>query len=372
MFLALAAVLPLAASQLQLTPGERRLMTGALQTAVRRNDGRGGGVLRMSWPGGAFETTAGSLRRGGPAMPPNASFEIASTSKAVTAAAALVLVEEGLLDLDAPVASYLPPGTLPPNFLVIGGHDYGPEVTVRQCLSHTAGLPDYWSDPPYLFDEVNAFLFDYLLRPRRLWDPRDILDYVPGLTPRFVPGTGWHYSDTGFVLVGLAMEEVTGLPLQEVLRTRVFQPLGMTGTWLRWHEPDPAGAVLAHRYEGRWDMTTRRHNSADWAGGGLASDTRDLERFLRGTFEGRLFRRPSSLAAMTAWTPTGEPGISYGLGLFRVELTAAPGFVVGHDGYGNSWAYWWPRHRVCFTGTLDQSENQWWWLLEVGAFLLER
>ncbi len=361
-----------AAAQLGLTPGEQRVMTNALEAAARANQGFGGAVLRMSWPGGAFEAAAGALQPGGPAITPDASFEVASVSKSVLAATTLVLVEEGLLDLDAPVASYLPPGTLPPNLIVVGGHDYGPEVTLRQCLSHTSGLPDYWKDPPFVAPGINAFVADYLARPQRAWTPDEVLAYVPGLTPAFAPGGGWHYSDTGFLLVGMAVEAVTGRPLADALRSRVFTPLGMHDSWLRWHEPDPAGAPpLAHRFRWSWDLTTCRGNSAAWAGGGVASTTRDLDRFLRGVFEGGLFRDPASLAAMTTWTPTGTPGVSYGLGLFRIELLSAPGFVVGHDGFVSSWAYWWPRHRVCFTGTLDQSESSWWWLLELGASLLE-
>jgi len=341
-----------------------------LDTQVADNGGRGGGVFRVGlgpvWE--AWNGTAGTLELGGAPMLPEAAFEIASTSKAMTAALLLLLQEEGRVDLDAPVARYLPPGTTT-GLLVIGGHDYGPEITLRQCLAHTAGLPDYWNDPPYVLPGVNRFLFDYLLRPQRFWQPDEILPYVRDLDPIFVPGTGWHYSDSGFLLAGMVAEAVTGQSLRDALRMRIFQPLGMQHTWLRWRDPDPPGLVLSHRYEGRADMTLRRHNSADWAGGGLASTTRDLDRFLRGIATGALFQDPASRQQLMAWRATGQTDIEYGLGLFRVRIGFGLGWVWGHDGYGNSFAYYWPERDATFTGTLNQAENNDWWPLLVAAAL---
>ena len=344
----------------------------ALDTLVANNNGNGGGVFRVSMRGQVlWQGAAGQLERNGGAMSPGCGFEIASTSKAMTAAAVLVLVEDGLLDLDQPLGQILPPGTLPPNLLVINGYDHGPDLTLRQCLAHTTGLPDYWYDPPFVLPGFNAFLLAYSQQPQRFWTPQEVLQYVPGLTPRFAPGTGWHYSDSGYLLAGFAIETVTGKPLRQVYRERLFAPLGMDDTWLRWRDPDPAGLPLSHRYEGGWDMSTKRHNSADWAGGGLGSTTADLEGFLRGLHDGRLFRDPATLAAMKTWTPTGAPGVEYGLGLYRAQLSGGRGWVWGHDGYGAAFAYHWPKHDVTFTGTLNQTENDWWPLVEAAAWMID-
>ena len=340
-----------------------------LDQVVARNNGRGGGVLQVRigpiWE--AWSGASGEMEVGGAPMDSGAAFEIASTSKAMTAALLLVLQEEGLVDLDLPAATWLPPGTTT-GLLVIGGHDYGPEITLRQCLSHTSGLPDYWEDGPYVLPGINAFLFDYLAAPQRLWAPEEILPYVRDLDPIGVPGGAWHYSDSGFLLAALVAEEVTGLPLQDALRTRIFEPLGMQDTWLRWRDPDPARPLLSHRYEALGDMTLLRHNSADWGGGGLASTCEDLHRFLRGIATGDLFQDPSSLEQMQAWRPTGEPAIEYGLGLFRVFVAPAYGHVWGHDGYGNSFAYYWPERDATLTGTLNQAlGNDWWPLLRAAV-----
>ena len=344
----------------------------ALDAVVATSQGRGGGVFRVSQSGHVlWQGASGERVRNGPPMTADAGFEIASTSKAMAAAAVLLLVEDGLLDLDQPIGQILPPGTLPPNLLLIQGHDYGPDLTLRQCLSHTSGLPDYWYDPPFVLPGFNAFLVDYSLQPQRFWTPQEILPYVADLTPRFVPGTGWHYSDSGYLLAGFAIETVTGKSLRQFYRERIFDPLGMDHTWLRWRDADPAGLPLSHRYEDGWDMSTKRHNSADWAGGGLASTTADLERFLRGLADGRLYRHPATLRAMKSWVPTGEPGVEYGLGLYRAQLAGGRGWVWGHDGYGNAWMYYWPKHDVTFTGALNQTENDWWPLVELAAWMID-
>ncbi len=315
-----------------------------LDRVAGENLGYGGAVFRAAQgPDLLWQGASGSLTRNGAAMTSEAVFEIASTSKAMTAAAVLLEVEAGRLDLDAPLSNYLAPA-FTDKLLVIGGHNYGPELTLRQLLSHTSGLPDYWYDPPFI---------------------------VPGLTPLFVPGSGWHYSDSGYLLAGLVLEKVTGLPLQEIYRTRIYQPLGMHQTWLQWRENPPPGATQSHRYEGDWDMYTKGHNSADWAGGGLGSTTYDLHLFLRGIADGTLFANPATRDQMMAWTPTGDPGVHYGLGLYQVELPFGLGPIWGHDGYGNAWMYYWPNQDVTFTGTLNQTQNNLWPLLILAALAIE-
>lgn len=351
-------------------PGSR--LQGVLDYLVQQNQGNGGGVARVGigrdqvlWQG-----TSGAVERNGAAIPADANFEIASTAKAFTAAALLLMVEDGLLDLDTPIGAFLPSAATR-GLLVIQGHEYGPELTLRQMIQHTSGLPDYWKDPPYVVGSFNAFLLDYSLHPQRMWQPEEVLAYVPDLDPIFIPDSGWHYGDSGFVIAGLIMEHVDGRPLHEIYRHRIFLPLGMTETWLHWRETAPPGLVQSHRYEIGYDMYTKRQNSADWAAGGLVSTSRDMQIFLRQLATGGLFSDPQSLVEMTSWVDTGESGVAYGLGVFRVDLGFGMGEIWGHDGYGNSWMYYWPRHDITFTGTLNQTENDWWPLVFAAAWMVE-
>ena len=343
-----------------------------LDQIVALNNGFGGGVFRVTsrtW-GLLWEGASGNTFQNGTPIPTDATFEIASTSKAFTAATVLLLMEDGLLTLDQPIGELLPP-EYTTGLIVIDNHDYTPELTVRQILSHTSGLPDYWNDPPYILPGVNAFLFAYILSPQRFWTPDNILAYVPGLDPIFVPGTGWHYSDTGYLLAGLIIEELTGKQLHEVYRDRIFNPLGINDTWLHWRESPVSGLTESHRYEGTWDMYDKQHNSADWAGGGLVSSIRDLETFIRALADSSLFSDPATIDEMTNWIGTGTPWVQYGLGLFRTWLDNGQGEIWGHDGYGNSWMYYWPDHDVTMVGTLNQTSNDWWPLVNAAALQID-
>ena len=345
------------------------LIRKMLNRTVAKNKGYGGAIYRVTigrhnrilW-----NDTAGNLQYNGNPITPNASFEIASVTKTFTAASVLRLMEQGLVDLDIPISNYLSP-EYTTGLLVIDGHDYTPELTLRQLLSHTSGLADYWNDPPFIISNLNAFLISFYARPMHDWTPKEILSYVPLLTPRFKPGTGWHYSDTGYVLAGLIIEQVTGKPLHEAYNDLIYQPLNMHHTWLRWRESAPNDLINSHRYEGNWDMFTHRNNSADWAGGGLDSTSQDLEKFIRALADNTFFTDPDTMKQMTHWTPTDDPEVQYGLGLFRVQLTKKLGWVWGHDGYGSSWMYYWPDHDVIFTGTLNQTNNESFWYIMIAS-----
>jgi len=130
-------------------------------------------------------------------------YAIGSISKQFTAAAILMLAEQGKLSLDDPVSRYVPKLTR------------GNEVTIRQLLSHTSGYQDYWPQdyvPPFMEKDISA---DKILD---IW-ARKPLD--------FDPGTQWQYSNTNFVIAGLIIEKTSGVPVLKFLSKNVFEPLGM-------------------------------------------------------------------------------------------------------------------------------------------------
>jgi D-alanyl-D-alanine carboxypeptidase len=327
-----------------------------LDRLVALNEGHGGGVVRIAGPEGSLCVGAAGLTAGPGSAPmtPDTPFEIASITKAVTATVVLQLVEEGKFTLDSKLGGVLS-----------GRHSRGfnPNITIRQLLSHTSGLGHYWEDGPKDRDGNNAFLRVFLASPERFWQPEDILDQARAIPARR-PGSAFHYSDTNYVLLGLIIEQTTGRPLHEVFRTQIFDPLGMKSTWLSYRQKQ-RGTAPSHRYEGAEDLNDVPRQSADWAGGGLVSTARDLERFLRGLASGALFKNAATLPVMLGAVPVGEEDISYGLGLYRVKLDGALGEVWGHDGHGNSFAYYWPQRDITFTGTLNQTENDWWPLVEI-------
>ncbi len=137
-----------------------------------------------------------------PALP-SMRYSIGSISKQFTAAAILLLTEQGRLSLDDPVSRFIP------------NLSRGNEVTIREMLSHTSGYQDFWPQdyvPPFMLQPITA---DKILD---LW-ARKPLD--------FDPGTEWQYSNTNFVIAGLIVEKASGQPLLQFLSEHIFVPLGM-------------------------------------------------------------------------------------------------------------------------------------------------
>ena len=130
-------------------------------------------------------------------------YSIGSISKQFTAAAILMLAEEGKLSLDDPVSKY------------VSGLTRGNEVTIRELLSHTSGYQDYWPQD---------YVMPMMLKPVT---PEQILDRWGHIPLDFDPGTKWQYSNTNYVIAGVIVEKVSGMPLWTLLGKRVFTPLAM-------------------------------------------------------------------------------------------------------------------------------------------------
>lgn len=341
--------------------GQDSLLSGRLQSLlddlVEREPGVRCGLLLVDgptfhWKGASGVAFAESLT---PAVPDD-QFTIDSIAKMMTATIAVKLAEEGRLGLDDVVATYLPE-SLVDGLHVFEGQSFSHEITVRQLLNHTSGIVDDWACPGFL-DLVAG-------DPDRFWSPEETIEYVKGnCPPRFRPGEGWHYSDTGYNLLGLVLERVAEKPLHELYREMVLDPLGMEHTYRPAYEPPRPGAPgrpPAERYLG--DIECGLWTSvmtADWAGGGLVSTTEDLNAFLRAFVSGEVFAASLTKAEMLAWVESG-PRNNYGLGVSRVLFgrfddpsVRALGEVWGHAGSSHNFMYYWPREDVTIVGTLNQ------------------
>lgn len=138
---------------------------------------------------------------------PDMRYSVGSISKQFTAAAILILQEQGKLKLDDPVGKYVP------------GLTRGDEVTIREILSHTSGYQDYWPE-------------DYLMKPmEQPTTAQEILNRWAKKPLDFDPGTQWQYSNTNYVIAGLIVEKVSGQKLVDFLQEHIFRPLGMRSVW---------------------------------------------------------------------------------------------------------------------------------------------
>ena len=144
----------------------------------------------------------GKANEGLPARP-DLPYQIASNSKQFTAMAILLLRDEGKLSLDDRVSKFIP------------GITEGDRITIRELLSHTSGLQDFWPQD-YMFADMTV--------PTT---PQHIVDKWAKKPLDFQPGTRWQYSNTGYVVAGTIVEKLSGQPLLAFLNQRIFGPLGM-------------------------------------------------------------------------------------------------------------------------------------------------
>ncbi|MEO5822988.1 MAG: serine hydrolase domain-containing protein [Vicinamibacteraceae bacterium] len=198
-------------------------------------------------------------------------YNIASLTKVFTATLALMFVEDGVMDLDAPVSKYLPDSVRVPR------DARGGAITLRSLLTHTSGLP---SSPPNRRNQK----VDGALDPG-IWEAYSISDLYEALATTKLQshvGTQFQYSNYGFALIGHLVERVAGRPYEQVLRERLLAPLGMPSTAISL-SPAQEQQLAAFYWA---DDTTRTEQRAHARFGevagfiGLTSTVRDLARFV--------------------------------------------------------------------------------------------
>ena len=275
--------------------------------------------LPLRWQGAAGPAA-------NPAGQPAPSLRIASNTKTFVAAAVLRLVEDGHLDLDTPMARLSPPATVAT--LRAAGYDVD-RLTPLMLLQHMGGLRDYAT--------LKAFLDRVSAAPQHRWTRAEQLQLamIDG-PPLAAPGIAFHYSDTGYILLGEVIETVTGQSMPRALAELLaYRRLGIHHTWFETLEPSPASApartlqlfdeVDAARFDPSIDL---------FGGGGLVSNLDDLARFYRAVLRGEVFKRPGSTATMLAVSPQSlaTGGSGYGMGIARLEHAG----VICH-GHGGFW-----------------------------------
>ena len=187
-------------------------------------------------------------------------FRLASVTKQFTAAAVMLLVRDGKLRYEDSLTDLLP-----------GFPEYGRAITVRHLLNHTSGLPDYEdlmppADPSVPVEQAQI-------------DDAGVLELLKGQKAGwFAPGAHWRYSNSGYVLLGLIVEKVSGLSFPAFLRERIFAPLKMDNTvaFARGRTKVSDRAFGYTKEDGRWRFTDQSPTSATLGDGGVYSSLYDL------------------------------------------------------------------------------------------------
>ncbi|MDC0230505.1 serine hydrolase [Aureispira] len=250
-------------------------------------------------------------------------FYGASTLKVYVASTILLLQQNGQLGLNDPYTQYIAPIT-----------NADTNITIRQLLNHTSGN--------FNFVDNSSFLSSIIGNPTQIYQPGDALTTFFNQGAYFVPGGGWHYSNSNYVILAMIIESVTGNTLQTELRNRFWTPLGMTHTYLGvfesytepiaglWADPTSSGSLT--------DFNSVSHNSilsVGWGTMSIVTTPSDEAIFIRALMSGQVLA-DSSLQQMMYWVDhssfsTFLYDYDYGLGLER-EIHFSGDTLVGHSG----------------------------------------
>ncbi|MFB7620535.1 serine hydrolase domain-containing protein [Kitasatospora sp. NPDC056181] len=263
-------------------------------------------------------------------VPGDGHFRAASITKTFVATVILQLVGDHRIALDDPVERWLPG-------VVSGNGNDGRAITVRQLLQHTGGIHDDY--PDYTSAQ------DFRRHRYDTYTPEQTVARAMRHSPDFEPDEDWGYSNTGYVLLGMIIERVTGHPWHEEVRDRIVRPLGLDHTFRPGASPvlPRPHAETYQRFKAGEPLVDVTEQVGPGTNGeaGLVSTTADLNRFFRALLGGRLLP-PAQLAQMTRTVPVGEklehfmPGARDGLGLFSRPLSCG-GEYWGHEGGDSGW-----------------------------------
>lgn len=270
-------------------------------------------------------------------------FRIGSITKTYVSVLALGLAAEGRLSLDDRVDRWLP--DIP---AAVAG------VTVRQLLQHTSGLFNY--------TDSAALRSQRAVAPKAKYTPRELVDFAVAEPAYFAPGEGWHYTNTGYIVLGMVLEAASGMRVGEVLRERVLAPNELDETFFDGEEAVVGELATGRDAKGR-NVTSKYDPSWAWTAGALVASPKDTARFVELLGQGKLLPAKQQ-AELTATTQsTGQGGLGYGLGVFVAdkELTGAGEEGVGHGGDINgyhTWAWHFPKQKLTlFAGVNSDKGN---------------
>ncbi|MGA5069197.1 serine hydrolase domain-containing protein [Streptomyces exfoliatus] len=244
-------------------------------------------------------------------------FRIGSQTKTFTAATVLHLVDEGKVALDTDIDTHLPD--------TVNGNGYdGTRITVRHLLQHTSGIAAY--------DPLASIA---LAEPNGTYNTATLVREGLKRAPVSAPGAGFTYSNTNYLILGMLIEKVTGLPVHEAVTRRIIEPLGLARTVF----PAPGNRVLPSPavpgYHGArigpfyfWSPVISYDPSVFSAAGAMVSTMEDLSSFYSALAAGKVVS-PASLAEIEKVRDIGGGG--YGLGVIKVDLSCG-GEAWGHNG----------------------------------------
>lgn len=268
-------------------------------------------------------------------------YLIASVTKTFTAALFGILYDKGLINYNDQISKYLDSEILERLF-IYEGMDYKNIVTIEQLLNHTSGVADYF-DGPVLSGSTMKELF--ISDPYRVWTPLDAIEFTRNNQVSIgKPGMQMYYSDTGYQLLGLILENVTNTSYSDFLHNTILVPLGMKSTSVMFYsEPQKKySSNILELWMNGYDLSKTNALSISWADGGMISTTEDLLIFYKALNNMEIVSE-SVLNRMKDFHLKYIDGVYYGSGMmeFRLNEFSAllPEMPNIHGGVGSSGSF---------------------------------
>ena len=270
-------------------------------------------------------------------------FRIGSNTKTFVVTVLLQLVDEGKISLDDTLNKFNLGFKIP--------HEN--EITVRQLCNMTSGLPEFGED------EKLCEIF-YVTNPLKKWTPEEVVRAALRHPAHFAPGKGWFYSNTGYILLGMIIEKVTGNKIENEIQERILKPLDLTSTSF---PVDFAGipCPYTHGYElddkKNWQDVTVYSPSLLWSAGAMISDASDMKTWVKAYVSGTTNKKATQKERLT-WVDTGK-GKNLGFGLGIGNTNGWLGYTGGTRGY-NTAAYYLPPQDatiIVFVNTTDYEKD---------------
>ena len=287
-------------------------------------------------------------------MTPESYMEQGSVGKTYVAAIAMQLIKEGKFGLDDKVSKYLG------HYAWFNRLPNAGDVTIRMLMNHTSGIMRY--------EFKDAFTKDLSKSPDKVWKPEEELAYVFDEKPAFKAGEGWDYADTNYIVLAMIMEQVTGQKYYNMLEKRLLKPVHLTET-LPSDKRRLKGLVQGYAgadnpFGGRSEVIGDDgkfviNPQFEWTGGGIYSTSRDLAKWGKMLYEGKVFD-PEMLTVMENGVEAKMlgPNTYYGLGVI-IRQSQKYGAIYGHSGffpgYMTEMCYF-PKYHMAFAVQTNTSD----------------
>jgi D-alanyl-D-alanine carboxypeptidase len=324
---------------------------------VCTNTANNTGVLLIHSPSLGIHLKTAAHPDSNVSVSPDQPYHFASIGKTVTSVMVSILYEKGLIDFDENISNFFDDSILA-GLHIYNGVDCSKEIKIRHLLNHTSGLPDHYLDN----NKDGICLLDQMISDtEHFWTPIETINWTKQqLKPKFKPGTGFHYSDTNYELLGLIIEKVTGKKFSQCLHEYIFDPLEMQHSYQIFYSEPKAKShfQMVDLYHKGINLSNAKSISMSCASGGIVSTTEDMLKFHKAIVENKIIKE-ETFQKMQDYARMG-PSFYYGYGImnFRFMFMSDKYHILGNSGSIGAFMYYNPGMDVYMIGSFHKVNYQ--------------